>query len=294
MLKPAYDRHGVTLYQGDCLEILPQLCEEFGANLADEIVTDPPYGIGYVSNHRTVKDLLGQPIANDENLDIVAAAMPFLKYLLKDNSAAYFFAHPNMIGENRKIFDAHLTYKNTIVWDKGDAGTFGDLKAGYSLNWEAVLYYNKGRRELNGLRPRTILRDEHPDERFLVDIPNKELVEIIALLAYLLPDEQLGALEGIPQDIIMKALRKHPKAQIRLDWSSRNDPVHPTVKPVSVLMKLIKNSTNEGDLVIDPFMGSGTTAAAARATGRRFIGIELQPAFMNVAISRVVAQKTLV
>ena len=289
-MEPQYkdEAHGIEMYQGDCIEILPQLLEKYKGQV-NCVLSDPPYGIAYVSNHRTDADLLGQAIENDEDLDVIAKAAPYLDELLAMNSALYFFAHPNMVGENREIFDQYWTYKNLLVWDKGDAGTFGDLVAGYSLNYESVFYYNKGRKPLNGSRPRTILRwDGNSTGRKISEIEPDEYLTVIEKLIRVVPeDKHEEILTSFPQDIIKHALYKHPKAQIRKDWSSRNDPVHPTVKPIPLLIQLLKNSTDEGDLVIDPFMGSGTCAAACKALGRRFIGIELRPPFFTVAINRV-------
>jgi DNA modification methylase len=290
MIEPQYndEANGIQMYQGDCIEILPQLLEKYRGQV-NCVLSDPPYGIAYVSNHRTDADLLGQAIENDEDLDVIGKAVPYLDELLANDSALYFFAHPNMVGENRAIFDQYWNYKNLLVWDKGDAGTFGDLVAGYSLNYESVFYYNKGRRKLNGSRPRTILRhDGTTTGRKINEIEADEYLTVIEALIRALPEEMHEeVLTRFPQDIVKHALFKHPKAQIRKDWSSRNDPVHPTVKPIPLLVQLLKNSTNEGDLVIDPFMGSGTCAAACKALGRRFIGIELRPPFFTVAIDRV-------
>ena len=62
---------------------------------------------------------------------------------------------------------------------------------------------------------------------------------------------------------------------------------HPTQKPVALFEWLIKTYTNPGDLVLDPCMGSGTTAIAARRTGRRFIGFENNKEYFNNAVERV-------
>jgi len=65
------------------------------------------------------------------------------------------------------------------------------------------------------------------------------------------------------------------------------DPVHPTQKPVKVLSHLIKLATNPGDLVLDPFMGVGSTGVAALKLGRRFIGIEIDPLYFKAATKRI-------
>lgn len=66
---------------------------------------------------------------------------------------------------------------------------------------------------------------------------------------------------------------------------------HPSPKPVALMEQLITAVTEPGDLVLDPFAGSGTTLVAAKATGRRAIGIESDPAYCEVAARRV--QETL-
>lgn len=63
--------------------------------------------------------------------------------------------------------------------------------------------------------------------------------------------------------------------------------IHPAAKPVSLLAYLIRKVTVEGDLVIDPFMGSGSTGVAAVETGRRFIGIEIDPDHFETARRRI-------
>ena len=65
--------------------------------------------------------------------------------------------------------------------------------------------------------------------------------------------------------------------------NGKNKLFHPTQKPVALLEYLIKTYTNEGDLVLDNCMGSGSTGVAALNTGRNFIGIELQESYFNIA-----------
>ena len=62
---------------------------------------------------------------------------------------------------------------------------------------------------------------------------------------------------------------------------------HPTQKPVEVMEWLIKRLSNENDIILDPFMGSGSTGVACKNTNRRFIGIELDKDYYNMAIKRL-------
>jgi modification methylase len=62
---------------------------------------------------------------------------------------------------------------------------------------------------------------------------------------------------------------------------------HPTQKPEALLHRILVGTTNPGDLVLDPFLGSGTTGAVAKRLGRRFIGIERDPAYLALARKRI-------
>lgn len=62
---------------------------------------------------------------------------------------------------------------------------------------------------------------------------------------------------------------------------------HPTIKPLNIIETLVKNSTRDGDTVLDPFMGSGTTGVACRHLGLNFIGFELSEKFFEIAKNRI-------
>ena len=62
---------------------------------------------------------------------------------------------------------------------------------------------------------------------------------------------------------------------------------HPTIKPLEFVKNHIINSTGEGDIVLDPFCGSGTTCVAAKELGRQYIGIEIDPKYAKIAEDRL-------
>jgi len=62
---------------------------------------------------------------------------------------------------------------------------------------------------------------------------------------------------------------------------------HPSQKPIKLIRKLIEKYTHEGDTILDPFMGSGTTGVACVQTGRNFIGIEIDPTYFAIAERRI-------
>ena len=71
-------------------------------------------------------------------------------------------------------------------------------------------------------------------------------------------------------------------------WSMPENTDHPTQKPEKLLAKLILASSRPGDLVMDPFLGSGTTSVVARKLGRRYVGIEIDETYACCAEKRLV------
>ena len=65
----------------------------------------------------------------------------------------------------------------------------------------------------------------------------------------------------------------------------KGDGKHPTQKPLYILKRIIEASTNEGDLVLDPFCGSSTTGVAALQLGRRYIGIDNEPEYIALSMT---------
>ncbi|MDD5139640.1 MAG: site-specific DNA-methyltransferase [Verrucomicrobiales bacterium] len=65
---------------------------------------------------------------------------------------------------------------------------------------------------------------------------------------------------------------------------------HPTQKPLKLIERIVLTSSDPGDLVLDPFLGSGTTAMVAKQHGRRWLGIEMEPAYVKIARQRLKAK----
>jgi modification methylase len=91
--------------------------------------------------------------------------------------------------------------------------------------------------------------------------------------------------------------------QMRSDWlfpictgserlkDANDEKVHPTQKPEALLYRVLMATTKPGDVVLDPFFGTGTTGAVAKKLGRHFIGIERENAYINAALKRIAAIK---
>ena len=80
---------------------------------------------------------------------------------------------------------------------------------------------------------------------------------------------------------------KYPKSILRFSNANQNGKVHPTQKPVSLMEYMVRTYTNPGDVVLDNCMGSGTVGVACANTGRKFIGIEMDEKYFEIAKNRV-------
>lgn len=88
-----------------------------------------------------------------------------------------------------------------------------------------------------------------------------------------------------PTDAYVQEWTNWPRSVLEIP--SEGKTVHPTQKPVALMEYLIRTYTNEGELVLDNCMGSGTTGVAAINTGRRFIGMEQNPEYFAIAENRI-------
>jgi adenine-specific DNA-methyltransferase len=84
-----------------------------------------------------------------------------------------------------------------------------------------------------------------------------------------------------------KPMKPHIALRDVLKWKYTGDELHPTQKPVMALLPVIMAFSHVGDIILDPFAGSGSTAIAARDLGRRYIGIEIDPTYARKAEERI-------
>lgn len=108
----------------------------------------------------------------------------------------------------------------------------------------------------------------------------------------ILPKEQLVELEHNGADIIdemIEAFTGFPNDVLEFKSITGKSCLHPTQKPVDLLEYLIRTYTNENDLVLDFTMGSGSTGVACINTNRKFIGVEINEKYFNIAKDRIEA-----
>lgn len=246
--------HLLVCGDGTSVECVNRL---LGGERAACVVTDPPYNMNYVGAGRGKRG----PILNDNMPDDAFAAFLTTAYAaaadaLVDGGALYAFYKELGSGVFvTALTAAGLTFRQELVWVKNQPVLGG---AKYQNMYEPLVFATKGNSYAvwNGGR-----RERSAMER--VDLMNEE--ELRAALKVLLNQEATDVL-------------REPKPQ-------KSD-LHPTMKPVRLLARLIRNSTDEGDIVLDLFGGSGSTLMACEQIGRRCRMVELDPAFCDVIVRR--------
>jgi site-specific DNA-methyltransferase (adenine-specific) len=213
---------------GNSLEELNKLDN----NSIDCVITDPPYGIDYVSNHRTTKDGVAKKIKSDnpeEAFELWENICKILINKMKDNSHLYVFTSWKVWHIFRKITEKYFTIKNCLIWEKNN-WSMGDLEGNYAEQYEMILFATKGNHDLIGKREPNILH-----------------------------------------------FNRVPASQL----------THSCEKPVDLLEFLISKSTIEGELIVDPFVGSGSTLKAAKKMNRNWWGCEIDKDHYETAIGKL-------
>lgn len=119
-IQPYYQKDGITIYCADCMDVLPQI------DGVDLVVTDPPYGMSFVSGHRAVQY---RPIHGDDRLDVDAIN----EIVCRASRAAYVFCRWDNLPDMPKP-------KSVLAWIK-NSHSMGDLKHEHGRQWEACCFY---------------------------------------------------------------------------------------------------------------------------------------------------------
>lgn len=226
----------------------------------DLVVTDPPYNMAYEGAGNT-KDRKSKRIMNDKMPE--ADFAKFLKAVytsyyttMKDGASIYVFYKELGTGVFMQAMrEAGLTFKQELIWVKSQL-VLGGSK--YQSMYEPCLMGCKGKsiKVWNGKRKqRSVI--EHID---------------------LMDEEEL-------RTALLDVLHEEETDIIREKKPLKND-LHPTMKPIKLLAKLIQNSSNKGDIVLDLFGGSGSTLIACEQLGRVCYTSELDPKFCDVILQR--------
>lgn len=211
------------IHNTDCLQFIKTLpdCS------IDLVCTDPPYGIDYQSNQRTVSKKFDK-LENDNNSSRLDVYSEFYRVLKDDCVAVVFCSFKNYAEDYFRLAEL-FDIKNVIVWNKGGGG-IGDLVHSLSTDYELAIVSHKGMCPIRGKRDGSV-------------------------------------------------------------WSegkvNANTMLHPTEKPLEIIKRIVDKFSDEGQLVLDPFLGSGTTAVACKTMKRNYIGCEISKDYYEMAQKRI-------
>ncbi len=245
------------IFHMDCMELFLKIPD----NSVSLILTDPPYGISY-QNHFTYNTY--SMLQGDAGIDYGHFAKQCYR-ILKENSHAYFFTRFDCYPYHYQcLADAGFCIKNCLVVEKGTVGGIGDLLGSYANNAEWIIFCQKGRRVF---QETTLMKNSRTGRN--------------------------GKRRKVPIAEYKRRFNacwfgeKYPKATYNSTWQQKQGIYHPTIKNVDCLAWLIELSSMRGELVFDGFMGSGSTALAAKQTGRYYLGAEIEETYYNLAHDRL-------
>ena len=244
------------IIHGDCLEVMKGIPDKS----VDMILCDLPYGTTACKWDTIIpfEPLWEQyeRVIKDNGAIILTASQPFTSALVMSNP---------------KIF------KEELIWEKHKPSNFGASKSRHMKYHESILVFSKKRHTYN---PQMIKRES---ER-MGQMQKADYVFVTG------KSEVSNSSVGKTSAHKYNAEFKLPSSILKIPAvvnNSHEKTSHPTQKPVALFEYLIKTYTNEGEVVLDNCIGSGTTAIAALNTGRYFIGIEKEKKYFGIANERV-------
>ena len=240
-----------AIVQGDCIEILGQWPEP----VADLVFADPPFNIGYTYD------------AYDDNVDAdeyEAWSRVWMKAcagVLKPHGSFYIAIGDDYAAQVRLIGrDLGLELRNWIVWSY----TFGqNTKTKFARSHTHILYFVKDKDNF-------VFNGKH------ICFPSARHTEY--------NDKRAAPWGRVPDDTWSDFPRVCGTFKERAGW-------HGCQMPEALLMRIIRASTNPGDVVLDPFAGSGTTPVSAAKLGRQYVGLEISQGYVEHTRKRLAEAK---
>jgi site-specific DNA-methyltransferase (adenine-specific) len=235
-MKPYYEKNGIVIYHGDCLDVMP------GLGAFDMVLADPPYGT---------------TVCKWDSIISLAPMWEQLKRVIKDNGAIVMTASQpfitTLISSNMKMF------RYCWVWEKEQGTNFLDSKRRPLKVHEDIVVFSKKQ--------------------------SKYFPQMTKGAPYVSGLGTSGAVTAHWEKTqTVNSGTRYPRS---IQKFKRDRGRHPTQKPVPLMEYLIKTYSQGGETVLDFTMGSGTTGVAAINTGRKFIGIELDEAYCEIAARRI-------
>jgi site-specific DNA-methyltransferase (adenine-specific) len=254
--KVAADQIVNRIINQDFLEAI----EFFPDNFVDLLFIDPPYNLTKRFNSLSFKEM-----KNKQYEEWLESWLSKLFFLLKDNASIYICGDWKSSAAIFKIGSKYFNVRNRITWER-------EKGRGAKANWknctEDIWFFTNS-----------------ADYTF-----NVEKVKLRRKVLAPYRDEKRNPKdwgqnkEGNFRDTFPSNIWNDISVPF---WSMPENTEHPTQKPEKLLAKIILASTNKGDLVFDPFLGSGTTAVVAKKLGRKYVGVEVDELYCCLAEKRL-------
>jgi site-specific DNA-methyltransferase (adenine-specific) len=249
------------IYLGDCIKTMKS---EIIDSSIDLIFADPPYNLSGTGMEWKGSKTGGDWKKVNENWDVMEEK-EFFKFtrdwvnesvrVLKPTGSIYVACSHHNLGESViALKESGMIIKNIITWQKTNP----------MPNMTRRVY-------------------THSSEFVIWAVKNKGWIFNYEELKKINPDRQKDGSERQMRDVWQFPIVQG-KERIK---GADNKALHPTQKPEELLRRIIIASSNENDIVLDPFLGSGTTAYMAKKLNRNYIGIESNLDYYNMAIKRI-------
>jgi site-specific DNA-methyltransferase (adenine-specific) len=249
-----FEKHGHKIIYGDTIDALQNQIEDGSIDL---IFADPPYNIG-----KNFNGLIDKWKSEEEYLKWSYQWIDLCIRKLKPNGSFYVMTST----QNMPYFDIYLRNRmivlSRIVWYYDSSGV--QAKRYYGSLYEPILFCVKNKNNYVFNSNAILVEARTGSVRKLVD--------------YRKPIPKVYNSKKVPGNVW-----EIPRVRYRMKEYEN----HPSQKPVALLERIIKASSNEGDIVLDPFSGTFTTSYAAKKLKRRSIGIEMQEEYIKIGLRRL-------
>jgi DNA modification methylase len=254
------------------LDVLEKLFREDKASMC---FTDPPYNVAYEGKTKDALTIQNDEMNDSEFLQFLRDVFSGVHAYLKDGSVVY-VCYADVEARNflEAFTDSGLLYKQCIIWQKN---TLVLGRKDYQFKHEPILYgWKPGRHRFYGGRKQTTVWQ---------DLDGVNVVAGATGHTIHITVNGFSAAIEVPSYKVLASGEDQETTVWNFNKPSRNAE-HPTMKPVELCARGISHGSKRGEIVFDPFLGSGSTLIACEQLGRVCFGCELDPKYCDVIVKR--------